>query len=71
MPCGNSAQFGGTEQVFLNTTTNAITGTRFITLPGGGQAVRTGAGSAYSFEIGGCGVNASMQVIRFLYVFRA
>jgi RHS repeat-associated protein len=44
--------FGGAEQLFLNTTSGAITGTRFIPLPGGGQAVRTGTGTAYSFEIG-------------------
>jgi YD repeat-containing protein len=44
--------FGGTEQLVLNTTTGAVTGTRFLALPGGGQVVRTGAGTAYSFEIG-------------------
>ncbi len=39
------------EQLILNTGTGAVTGTRFLTLPGGGIAVRTGAGSAYGFEI--------------------
>ena len=43
--------FGGAEQIVLNTSTGAITGTRFLSLPGGGLAVRTGAGTAYSFEI--------------------
>lgn len=40
------------EQLALDTSTGQITGTRFYTLPGGGEAVRTGTGSAYSFEIG-------------------
>ena len=43
--------FGGAEQIVLNTSTGAITGTRFLSLPGGGLAVRTGPGTAYSFEI--------------------
>ncbi len=43
--------FGGAQQLILNTGTSAITGTRFLALPGGGQAVRTGGGTAYSFEI--------------------
>ena len=43
--------FGGAEQLVLNTSTSAITGTRFIALPGGGEVVRTGAGTAYNFEI--------------------
>ena len=43
--------FGGAQQLSLNTSTGAVTGTRFLTLPGGGVAVRTGAGTAYSFEI--------------------
>ena len=43
--------FGGAQQLTLNTGTGAVTGTRFLTLPGGGVAVRTGAGTAYSFEI--------------------
>jgi RHS repeat-associated protein len=44
--------FGGAEQLVLNTGTGAVTGTRFLALPGGGQVVRSGAGTAYSFEIG-------------------
>jgi RHS repeat-associated protein len=44
--------FGGAEQLVLNTGTGAVTGTRFLALPGGGQVVRTGAGTAYSFEVG-------------------
>jgi RHS repeat-associated protein len=47
------------EQITLNTTTGAITGTRFYPLPGGGQVVRTGAdptGSGsppgYVFQLG-------------------
>jgi RHS repeat-associated protein len=43
--------FGGAEQLVLNTSTQAITGTRFLALPGGETVVRTGAGSTYSFEI--------------------
>ena len=43
--------FGGTEQLVLNTSTGAVTGTRFLDLPGGGQAVRTGTGTAYDFEL--------------------
>jgi RHS repeat-associated protein len=43
--------FGGAQQITLDTTTNTVTGTRFIPLPGGGQAVRTGAGTSYDFEL--------------------
>ena len=43
--------FGGAQQLTLNTGTGAVTGTRFLSLPGGGVAVRSGAGTAYSFEI--------------------
>jgi RHS repeat-associated protein len=39
--------FGGTEQITATGTT--ITGTRFIPLPGGGQAVRTSTGFTYEF----------------------
>jgi RHS repeat-associated protein len=39
------------QQLALNTTTNTVTATRFYTLPGGGQAVRTGTGTNYSFEL--------------------
>ena len=38
--------FGGAQQLVLNTGTSAVTGTRFLALPGGGLAVRTGAGTA-------------------------
>jgi RHS repeat-associated protein len=43
--------FGGAEQIVLNTSTQAVTGTRFIQLPGGGEVVRNGASSDYSFEM--------------------
>jgi RHS repeat-associated protein len=43
--------FGGAEQLVLSTSTGAITGTRFLALPGGGEVVRTGAGTAYDFEL--------------------
>jgi RHS repeat-associated protein len=45
--------FGGVEQLVLTTGTGAITGTRFIALPGGGEVVRTGtsAGTSYDFEL--------------------
>ena len=39
------------EQLYLNTTTGAVTGNRYLNLPGGGTVVRTGAGSSYDFEI--------------------
>jgi RHS repeat-associated protein len=58
--------FGGTEQLVLNTATQAITGTRFLSLPGGGEVVRTGL-STYEFEFTdqhGTGVltlNSSLQ----------
>jgi RHS repeat-associated protein len=57
--------FGGAEQLVL--TGSTITGTRFIALPGGGEVVRTGAGSNYEFEFTdqhGTGVltlNSSLQ----------
>ncbi|NUP43860.1 MAG: RHS repeat-associated core domain-containing protein, partial [Streptomyces sp.] len=38
------------EQLALNTATSQTTGTRFYDLPGGGEAVRTGSGTAYAFE---------------------
>ncbi len=43
--------FDGAEQLVLNTATQAITGTRFLSLAGGGEVVRTGAGSSYGFEL--------------------
>ncbi|HEX5402176.1 MAG TPA: RHS repeat-associated core domain-containing protein, partial [Pseudonocardiaceae bacterium] len=39
------------EQLVLNADTGIVTGQRFIALPGGGQVVRTGSGSLYSYEI--------------------
>ncbi|WP_370353068.1 RHS repeat-associated core domain-containing protein [Catenulispora sp. EB89] len=39
------------EELQLDTSTGAITGNRYYALPGGGQAVRSGAGPNYSFEI--------------------
>jgi RHS repeat-associated protein len=59
--------FRGAEQLVLDTATQAITGTRFLALPGGGEVVRTGAGSNYQFEFTdqhGTGVltlNSSLQ----------
>jgi RHS repeat-associated protein len=43
--------FGGAEQLHLNTSSGAVTGSRFLSLPGGGTVVRNGAGSSYSFEV--------------------
>ncbi|GAA4617171.1 RHS repeat-associated core domain-containing protein [Actinoallomurus liliacearum] len=40
------------EQLALNTSTGAITGTRFYALPGGGEAIRTGSGTNYTFATG-------------------
>jgi len=39
------------EQITLNTATQTTTGVRYYPLPGGGVAYRTGAGTAYGFEI--------------------
>ncbi len=39
------------QQLALNTSTNTIATTRFYQLPGGGQAVRTGTGTNYTFEL--------------------
>jgi RHS repeat-associated protein len=38
------------EQLVLNTGTGVVTGTRFMPLPGGGTAIRTGSGNSYWFE---------------------
>jgi RHS repeat-associated protein len=43
--------FGDAEEINLNTATSAVTGTRFLTLPGGEQVTRAGVGAAYNFEI--------------------
>jgi RHS repeat-associated protein len=43
--------FGGAEQLVLNTSTQAVTGTRFLSLPDGETVVRTGGTTNYSFEI--------------------
>ncbi|MGW5352370.1 polymorphic toxin-type HINT domain-containing protein [Streptomyces sp. NPDC004031] len=40
------------QQITLNTTTGTATGARYIPLPGGGTAVRTGTGTNYGFEFG-------------------
>ncbi|UWE07846.1 RHS repeat domain-containing protein [Actinacidiphila bryophytorum] len=40
------------QQITLNTATNTTTGVRYIALPGGGTAVRTGTGANYGFEFG-------------------
>jgi RHS repeat-associated protein len=37
------------EQIYARAA--AVTGTRFLSLPGGGETVRTGTGTSYSFEI--------------------
>ncbi|WP_344623916.1 RHS repeat-associated core domain-containing protein [Kitasatospora arboriphila] len=39
------------QQIVLNTATGATTGTRYVPLPGGGTAVRTGGSTNYKFEI--------------------
>ena len=39
------------QQLALNTATKAVSTTRFYRLPGGGEAVRTGTGSNYGFEV--------------------
>jgi RHS repeat-associated protein len=57
------------EQVTLNTSTGAITGTRFYHLPGGGQVVRTGADPAtagsppgYVFQLGDLHGTANLTI---------
>ena len=50
------------EQLALNTANGQITGTRFYALPGGGEAVRTGSGSAYSFELGDQHATATLTI---------
>jgi RHS repeat-associated protein len=39
------------EEVSYNSSTGAVSGTRYYSLPGGATAVRTGTGSNYGFEI--------------------
>ncbi|MDG4780049.1 RHS repeat-associated core domain-containing protein [Micromonospora sp. WMMD961] len=39
------------QQLTLNTATNVVTGSRSLALPGGGTAIRTGSGTAYTFAI--------------------
>jgi RHS repeat-associated protein len=48
---GTTTLFLPDEELVLNTSTNTVTGTRFLALPGGGQAVRTGSGTNYRYEI--------------------
>ena len=49
---GTTTLYLPNEQIVLNTTSGVITGTRFYALPGGGEAVRTGSGTNFSFELG-------------------
>ena len=49
---GTSTLYLPGQQIALNTSTGATTGTRFYALPGGGQVVRTGTGTNYVFELG-------------------
>ncbi|MGW0215611.1 RHS repeat-associated core domain-containing protein [Micromonospora chokoriensis] len=39
------------QQLTLNTATSVVTGSRSLALPGGGTAIRTGSGTAYTFAI--------------------
>ncbi|WP_327033826.1 RHS repeat-associated core domain-containing protein [Micromonospora ureilytica] len=39
------------QQLTLNTATSVVTGSRYYALPGGGQASRSGSGTAYTFAI--------------------
>ncbi|MBS2966505.1 hypothetical protein KGA66_25925 [Actinocrinis puniceicyclus] len=39
------------QQLALNISTKTVTATRFYQLPGGGQAVRTGTGAAFTYEL--------------------
>lgn len=47
---GSTTLYLPNQQLSLNTATGAVTGTRFIALPGGGTVVRTGGGTSYAFE---------------------
>ncbi|GAA4457858.1 polymorphic toxin-type HINT domain-containing protein [Phytohabitans houttuyneae] len=49
-PGANTLYLPG-QQLTLNTSTQAITGARYYPLPGGGQVVRTGSGTNFSFVI--------------------
>ena len=40
------------QQIALNTGSGTTSATRFYTLPGGGQVVRTGTGTGYTFQLG-------------------
>jgi RHS repeat-associated protein len=42
----------GNEQITLNNATHALSGARYLSLPGGGEVIRTGASSSYTFAIG-------------------
>ena len=46
---GSTVLYLGAQQHTLNTTTQAVTGTRYFPLPGGGTAIRTGSGANYTF----------------------
>jgi len=48
---GASTLYLAGEQITLNTATQATAGVRYYSLPGGSVAYRTGAGTAYRFEI--------------------
>jgi RHS repeat-associated protein len=49
---GTTTLYLPNEQLALNTGTGVVTGSRYITLPGGGICVRTGTGSNYTFQLG-------------------
>ena len=59
---GATTLFLGSQELVLNSTTNAVTGTRYYPLPGGGQAVRTGAGTSYGFQIADQHGTATLQL---------
>ncbi|WP_239135554.1 RHS repeat-associated core domain-containing protein, partial [Actinoplanes derwentensis] len=46
---GNVTLYLGSQQFTLDTSTNAVTGTRYYSLPGGGSVIRNGA--SYSFAL--------------------
>jgi RHS repeat-associated protein len=48
---GTTTLYLGDQQFALNTTTGAVTGTRYYSLPGGVRAVRTGSGTNFGWEI--------------------
>jgi RHS repeat-associated protein len=48
---GTTTLYLGDQQFSLNAATGTVSGTRYYSLPGGVQAVRTGSGTSYGYEL--------------------